>query len=574
MKFDQVPESMAPKGGPSSGKRSALSRVSSSRRRHGRAVTIEDVMDAEDHLHRISQASTPGMGSAAGEVSPEWYINLAAEPRALIEADGTEAATAPAQVTGEERDAPKKLAPGRPATDETPKAAPNNAPGEGQQGRKTDGAATPAAPTRNPSPMPRAAEQKVDEDTHTSEAGRPPVMRFAENSQPPPHPFQSPMGSWAHPYPHGQAPGPPHYRPVYPPFLLQPPPPLPPMSPPLFGMPHPPMIVPEGQVARLEPRLTSGYELLASRLAGGSESELPVPPIYRRFKDLHHRILLDLHDELCVLEERLQHLDDMEAGNRRYRDRFLPASRRLDESDPSDLTAARKQLKDHISYKMFQYFTQFDMLKKVCKIRDALPEEIHDYRSFLAAHAPVVPQEMRFLDRTGDLMCLADPPYYLDEESVSDHHQPHHPTTPAAPHTPRLLEAPTAPNPMSVGEPMDHAREFTAGARSGSSSGGSNGRGRRPRPAAAAAAAPSQVALRHMMVGICMAVILPILSFPVIPGFVSRMTVVALVGLGLAVVGAQAGAYDMLAGRASPVDGAMALGIYVAFMTVVAVTFG
>ncbi len=77
-----------------------------------------------------------------------------------------------------------------------------------------------------------------------------------------------------------------------------------------------------------------------------------------------------------------------------------------------------------------------------------------------------------------------------------------------------------------------------------------------------------------MAVGMIMAIILPILSFPVIAGFVSRMTVVALVGLGMGVVAAQSGAYEMLAGRASAVDGAIALGIYVGFMGIVAATFG
>lgn len=196
-----------------------------------------------------------------------------------------------------------------------------------------------------------------------------------------------------------------------------------------------------------------------------------------------------------------------------------------------------------------------DGYRKVCEFRDAMQEDVHDYRSFLAAHAPVDPKETRFLDKTGDLLCLPDVPYYLDEDSVSGNHTP-------PPRTPRLLEAPTAPSTISISVLDQQAREYTAAA---AARGGNHGK--RPRPLGPAK-------LRQMAVGMIMAIILPILSFPVIAGFVSRMTVVALVGLGMGVVAAQSGAYEMLAGRASAVDGAIALGIYVGFMGIVAATFG
>ncbi|OAA73565.1 hypothetical protein ISF_00466 [Cordyceps fumosorosea ARSEF 2679] len=545
---------------------------------------MEDVMDAEDHLHRISHASTPGMGSAAREVSPEFYTYTGGEPRAFLEANHVREQTA--QATSEEKAPPKKLATEEPAPEGESKVT-SNASGEDQHAPKSDAAGTSAsAETKDPSPTPGAAEQKADEDTHTSEAGRPPTMRFAGSPMPQSHSFQSPMGPWAHPHPAfgGGMPVPPPYRPFYPPGMMPMPmpmppmpsmPPMPPMSPPPFGMPRPPIMSPKGQMARLEARLMSGYELLASRLAEGSESDFPVPPIYRRFKEFRHRIMVDLSDEISALEEKMKQLDDLDSENRRYGDGFLPASRRLDESEPNEVTTTRRQIRDHASNKLLQYSTQLDMYKKACKFRDALPEEIHDYRSFLATNAPIVPNEARFLDKAGDLMCLADPPYYLDMESMSDNH------TPAA-RTPRLLEAPTAPNPMTVRGALEQAREAAAAAaaRGGGTTTittaattntgaavGNGSTGRRPRPL-------SMAVLRHMMVGVCMAVILPILSFPVIAGFASRMTVVMLVGLGMAVLGVQSGAYDVLAGRASPVDGAAALGIYVGFMTIVALTFG
>lgn len=177
-----------------------------------------------------------------------------------------------------------------------------------------------------------------------------------------------------------------------------------------------------------------------------------------------------------------------------------------------------------------------------------MAEDVHDYKAFLAATSPVVPGEMRFLDKGFDLLCLPDSPYYQSEESVSGN------MTPVS-RSPRYIEAPAAA--PSLVSAADQAREYIA----------RSSMQRRPRPL-------SPAMLRNMAVGICMGIILPILSFPVISGFASRMTVVGLVALGLAVVCAQSGMFSVMAGRASPVEGAMALGAYGAFMAIVAGTFG
>lgn len=71
-----------------------------------------------------------------------------------------------------------------------------------------------------------------------------------------------------------------------------------------------------------------------------------------------------------------------------------------------------------------------------------------------------------------------------------------------------------------------------------------------------------------------MAIVLPILSFPVIGGFLSRMTVVLLVVLGLVVVFFQSGLYTQLVQQDSVLEGAIAMGIYCVFMAIVAGTFG
>ncbi len=349
MKFNHTPDIMASRSGPPHGKRSSLSRASSSRRKHGRAVTIEDALESEDHLHRVSGASTPGMVPVNEEVSPEWYTYTEGEPGAFMEANRGE--EMPAQLTSEERVTAKKTVSGDVPTEEEPKAT-SNAAGEDQPVPMTNVVGTSSASSTgavvgDSSPETRAAEQNHDAETPIPEAGRPPGLQWAEHA-PPHHVFQSPVGPWAHLHTHGP-PMPPQYRPIYPP-------PPPPISPPLFGMPHPHQLPPEGQVTHLEPRHLSGYELLASRLSGGLESGLPIPPIYRRFRELQHRILLELQDEIIVLEERLQQLDEQDSINRRYRDGlFLPASRRRDHSEPNEVTTARKQLLEHIAYKMFQF---------------------------------------------------------------------------------------------------------------------------------------------------------------------------------------------------------------------------
>ncbi|KAJ6785121.1 hypothetical protein PWT90_07941 [Aphanocladium album] len=530
---------MAPKSSSSHGKRSSLSRATSSRRKHGRAVTIEDVLDSEDHLYRISEASTPVMGSSSGEVSAELVASNEGDSLASVEASKSEEAAA--AVNNEEEDTAKK--PGEETTaEEEEKPIPNSSGEESRISTRDVSGTSTAAETRDPSPAPHVAEQKGDEGVPNPEASKPTGPRVVESGQPHPRPFLSPMGQWAHPNLAGQPP-PPQYRPFFPP------PPLPPMSPPPFGMPHPPpMLMPEGQMIHHEPPPLSGYELLASRLSCGLGS---IPPLYRRFQELHNRVLLSMTDELNQLTEKLHLMDAADHNNRIYRDGVLPASCRVDVTDPNEVNTARNQLMDHIQQKMYQYGKQMECFEKLARFRDAMPSEVHEYKSFLATHAPVVPSEMRFLDQTHDLMCLPGSNYYVDEDdsvSVSGRQ------TPAA-RTPRLLEAPMAPSTMSV---LGQAREYTA-ARSNII--------KRARPL-------DVVKLRQMGMGVCLAIFLPILSFPIIADFVSRLTVVALVALGMAAVGAQSGAYDALAGRASAVDAAAGLAVYVGFMVIVAVTFG
>ena len=103
---------------------------------------------------------------------------------------------------------------------------------------------------------------------------------------------------------------------------------------------------------------SSGYDLLASRLCSLQEPSREVlPPIYRRFERLNHRILLQLQDEIVEMEEDLQHMDRADARERTARHGSkVPASRRLDwQWRGSELHARRLELLGRIYLKVEQY---------------------------------------------------------------------------------------------------------------------------------------------------------------------------------------------------------------------------
>jgi hypothetical protein len=103
---------------------------------------------------------------------------------------------------------------------------------------------------------------------------------------------------------------------------------------------------------------SSGYDLLASRLCSSQQSsENSLPPLYRRFERLNHRILLQLQDEIAEMEEDLQHMDHTDARERAARQgRTAPASRRLDwQWRGNELHARRLELLGRIYLKVEQY---------------------------------------------------------------------------------------------------------------------------------------------------------------------------------------------------------------------------
>jgi hypothetical protein len=105
----------------------------------------------------------------------------------------------------------------------------------------------------------------------------------------------------------------------------------------------------------------SGYELLASRLCCAEASSNSLPPLYRRFGSLNHRILLQLQDEIAEMEEDLQIMDRADACERAARhETAAPASRRLDwQWRGSELHARRLDLLGRIYLKVEQYSKGF-----------------------------------------------------------------------------------------------------------------------------------------------------------------------------------------------------------------------
>lgn len=310
-----------------------------------------------------------------------------------------------------------------------------------------------------------------------------------------------PYGNWG-------GPGNPSYNTGYPPYAggydssynIHPPPPAPPppqLHPqgPSWRQQHPPSptspkrsrrsptFPTHGHLPAYPPEHPpTGYELLAAKLSGYEPSS-PIQPIYRRFEALNHRIMLGLQDELTTLEEKLRRLDETDSESRVHLDGYLPASRRLEAMDPTELTDTRQQLISTIAYQLFQYNTQINAIKTTAGLGVPSAGAIAEYKEFLAQHGPIVPTEARFLDREGDLVCLYDATIYPGKE------------------VPRAGMATPTP------ERMFKAQEDS----------------RPPRD--------TSKAVQYAALGALGAIGVPMLAFQFIPWFIARMTIVLLVGL-------------------------------------------
>ncbi|OJI85251.1 hypothetical protein ASPTUDRAFT_119801 [Aspergillus tubingensis CBS 134.48] len=156
----------------------------------------------------------------------------------------------------------------------------------------------------------------------------------------------------------------------------------------------------------------SGYSLLATRLSSATETQEPrLPPLYRRFENLNHRVLLHLQDEIAQMEEDLRLVDEYEELQRaataeQEGTKMLPASRRMDAQAQvySSVHYRREELLSALARKTEQYSNAYSRVLQT--LPRASTQDINTYRNWMKQTNPVIAAETRFLDYTKDLISL------------------------------------------------------------------------------------------------------------------------------------------------------------------------
>ncbi|KAI1121248.1 hypothetical protein F5Y10DRAFT_105147 [Nemania abortiva] len=308
--------------------------------------------------------------------------------------------------------------------------------------------------------------------------------------------------------------------------------------------------VPNQQFSKPLPRAEklplTGYELLASKLSATSieRNGTPLRPIYRRFEALNHRILLHLQDEICELEEQLHHADTIDTQNRRLSTGILPASRRAEYLSNNDFQWHKNDIIWKIAFKLDQYNRVLSSFRQTLSLSPPTTADMQEYQGFLTSYAPISDIETRFLDATDDLVCLGD----SDEDMTADEEDIPTPVSRSdiAEFHPRRR--------VSIISQSDISRRFDE---------------RIVTPSPDQEIHQPTIAKHALMllsVAMAVAVILPILTFLVIPGFIGRMTVVCLVGTGLLGALVQAKAVKLQATQ----EFCVSVGLYGGVMAVLA----
>ncbi|KAI5859862.1 hypothetical protein GGS23DRAFT_607285 [Durotheca rogersii] len=284
----------------------------------------------------------------------------------------------------------------------------------------------------------------------------------------------------------------------------------------------------------------SGYELLASKLSTSSSSRAGarLRPIYRRFETLNHRVLLHLQDEICELEEQLRRIDTADTQNRRLPGCVYPASRRAEHISGSELHWHRTDILGKIGFKLEQYNRVLSSFRETLAMPTPALADMHDYRSYLATQAPIVEPEAHFLDNIDDLICVS---YESQGDSTDEEAVP----TPL-PHSD--FDMPMPPSPLlSKSRPGSAYRQEESVAETVNS-------------------VNDVPPIIPLSVAVTVAVILPILTFLIIPGYMGRLTVIFLVGLGALGALIQGGLVGVHANR----ELFVCVGLYGAVMSVIA----
>ncbi|TKA79194.1 hypothetical protein B0A49_02165 [Cryomyces minteri] len=161
----------------------------------------------------------------------------------------------------------------------------------------------------------------------------------------------------------------------------------------------------------------AGYELLAHKLSESSENRPGAAPgfkpVYRKFEQLNHRILLHLQDEISELEEELRRLDEYVAHFGDGADdgtedgpKHAP-SRRSERRSENPWFHSRVHLLGQIFMKIDQYskaLTSYNGM--VASLDPAKADDIQRYQAWIATHAPIDGAETRFLNHESDLLCI------------------------------------------------------------------------------------------------------------------------------------------------------------------------
>ncbi|PLB52860.1 hypothetical protein P170DRAFT_423674 [Aspergillus steynii IBT 23096] len=162
--------------------------------------------------------------------------------------------------------------------------------------------------------------------------------------------------------------------------------------------------------------IPSGYGLVSWQLDSSTEGkEASLPPLYRRFESVNHRVLLHLQDEIAHLEEELHMLDEYEEMHRiaaaeQEGSKVLPASRRMDAQAQvySSLHYRREEVMGVLVHKTQQYNTALSAYSKVLQtLPRASEKDTETYRTWMKEHNPIAAAETRFLDHAQDLISLA-----------------------------------------------------------------------------------------------------------------------------------------------------------------------
>jgi hypothetical protein len=105
----------------------------------------------------------------------------------------------------------------------------------------------------------------------------------------------------------------------------------------------------------------AGYEMLADKLSQRpGAGEKSIKPLYRKFEQLNHRVMLHLQDEIGELEEELRMLDEMiaQTSGALPDEVAQPASRRVDARYGSEMHFQRTQVLGKVYLKLQQYSKQ------------------------------------------------------------------------------------------------------------------------------------------------------------------------------------------------------------------------